>query len=133
MPFTNTSCHPECRKGVIRIPDLCSEEKPNVVKVLRYSNTKGIFPVFLGRIHRAERYDDCNPIRDRSSSLGVFYILANSRVFSHFRLVGENMIIGAKENISEPVKRETPFTPTTVQDLELFLALHFDRLEIFLI
>jgi hypothetical protein len=45
--------------------------------------------------------------------------------------VGENMIIGVKENISEPGHRKNPFTNTAVQDLGDFLALHFERLENF--
>jgi hypothetical protein len=41
------------------------------------------------------------------------------------------MIIGVKETISESGNGETPPTNTTVQDLGLFLTLHFDRLENF--
>jgi hypothetical protein len=38
------------------------------------------------------------------------------------------MVIGLAESISEPAKSEKTFTDTVVQGLELFLAIHFERL-----
>ncbi len=41
------------------------------------------------------------------------------------------MINGAKENNSETIRNENPFTDTAVQELGTFFELHFKRLEDF--